>query len=161
MTGVRIRVADSSDAAGITRVYMESAAHHARIDPERCYLPDSQFIEDRYREGRQHPEAELPSVTLVAEFGGDIVGFLDAQLQKPFDPMLRPFLYCFVADVAVAESHRDKGIGQQLMESAESWARQHNADYMSLMYNSGNARVRELYARLGYEQGAVSLTKRL
>jgi len=156
-----IRPAVPNDAAGIARVYMESAEHHARIDPERCHLPDAGFIEDRYRDGRQHSDPEAPAVTLVAELDGAIVGFLDAQLQKPFDPMLRPFTYCFIADVAVGSAQRSRGIGKQLLEAAEHWAREHDAHYMSLLYNSGNTRVQELYASLGYLPGAVSLTKKL
>ena len=140
---------------------MESAEHHARIDPERCYLPDPKLIETRYREGKQHPDSGLPTITLIAELNGQIVGFLDAQIQKPFDPMLRPLTYCFVADIAVAESHREKGIGKQLLEAAESWACEQKADHMSLLYNSGNPRVQSLYERLGYVPAAVSLTKQL
>lgn len=161
MTGLKIRVALPEDAAGITRVYMESAVHHAEIDPERCYLPDAALIEERYRGGRQHPDPDSAAVTLVAQLDAEIVGLLDAQLQRPFDPMLRPFTYCFVADVAVAVKHRGMGIGEQLLKAAEHWGREHGADFMSLLYNAGNARVRELYARLGYQPAAVSLTKRL
>jgi GNAT superfamily N-acetyltransferase len=142
-------------------VYMESAEHHARIDPEHCYVPDPAAIEERYRLGRQHPESELAAVTLVAEVDGAIVGFLDAQLQVPFDPMLRPITYCFVADVAVAASRRSQGIGEQLMRAIEGWAREHGADSVSLIYNVGNPRAADLYARLGYTAGSVGMKKRI
>lgn len=159
MPGPHIRLALPTDAEGITEVYMESAEHHAQIDPERCHFPDRNFIETRYRRGKQHPDPTAPAITLVAELNDKIIGFLDAQLQKPFDPMLRPFTYCFIADVAVAATHRSQGVGQQLLEAVELWAKEQKADYLSLIYNSGNPRAGELYARLGYQPGAISLTK--
>jgi GNAT superfamily N-acetyltransferase len=140
---------------------MESAGHHAQHDPENCYLPNQAAIEERYRQGRQHPESELPAVTLVAEADGEIVGFVDAQIQLPFDPMLRPIAYCFVADVAVAAARRSEGIGVNLMGAVEGWAREHGADRVSLIYNSGNGRVAGFYERLGYGAASVGMMKRL
>ena len=158
---VIIRAAAPADAEAITRVYMDSAEHHAAADPERCYVPDRVAIVERYREGRQHPESDLPAITLVAEQNGEITGFLDAQIQQPFDPMLRPVLYCFIADIAVAASHRNQGIGEQLMRAAETWARENGAIFTSLLYNQGNSRAARLYERLGYSTGSVGMLKRL
>jgi GNAT superfamily N-acetyltransferase len=112
---------------------MESAQHHAQLDPENCYLPDQAAIQERYRQGRQHPESEFPAVTLVAEAYGEIVGFVDAQIQLPFDPMLRPIAFCFVADVGVAAARRSEGIGAHLMRAVEGWAREHGAGRVSLL----------------------------
>jgi GNAT superfamily N-acetyltransferase len=161
MGPVRIRPAIPGDAGPITRVYMESAEHHAQLDPVSCNLPDRAAIEERYRQGRQHPESEFPAVTLVAEAGGEIVGFLDAQIQLPFDPMLRPIPYCFIADVAVAAARRSEGIGAKLIQAIESWARYQGAGFVSLIYNAGNPRVAELYTKLGYRVASVGMTKRL
>jgi ribosomal protein S18 acetylase RimI-like enzyme len=158
---VIIRAAAPADAEAITRVYMDSAEHHAAADPERCHLPDRAAIVERYREGRQHPETGLPAITLVAEQNGEITGFLDAQIQQPFDPMLKPVLYCFIADIAVAAPHRSHGIGEQLMQAIETWARENGAVYTSLLYNKGNDRVARLYERLGYSTGSVGMVKRL
>src|SRR5579864_2299525 len=102
MAFVCILPATPGDAAAITRVHMESAEHHATIDPEHCEVPNRATIEERYRQWRQHPDPAFPAITLVAESDSEIVGFLDAQIQMPFDPMLRRMTYCFIADIAVA-----------------------------------------------------------
>ena len=161
MASVLIRPASSDDAAAIARVYMESAEHHATIDPEHCEVPDRAAIEERYRQGRQHPDSESPAITLVAELGGEIVGFLDAQIQLPFDPMLRRTPYCFIADVAVAATHRGHGVGEQLMQVVETWAREQHAGFVSLIYNTGNSRVTAFYSRLGFAPVSVGLMKPL
>lgn len=59
--GLTIRPAVPDDADGITRTYMESAAYHAGLDPERYDIPDAPAIAARYREGRQHsPQLQKP-----------------------------------------------------------------------------------------------------
>ncbi len=161
MASVLIRPATPDDSAAITRIYMESAEHHATIDPEHCQVPDRTAIEERYRQGRQHPDSELPAITLVAESDGAIVGFLDAQIQMPFDPMLRRMTYCFIADVAVAASHRSQRIGEQLMQAVEVWAREQNAGFLALIYNTSNSRVTEFYSRLGFAPATVGMMKGL
>ena len=47
---ITIRPAVAEDAEGITRTYMESSEHHARLDPERYRIPAAETIAARYRE---------------------------------------------------------------------------------------------------------------
>ena len=161
MASVQIRQAIPEDAEGIARVYLESAEHHARIDPERNHVPGRAMIEERYRASRQHPVSASGAVTLVAEAGGEILGFLDARIDHPFDPMYRQMAYCFIADVAVAESHRSQGIGQQLMRTAEEWGRLNGAELVVLEYHMANPRAAEFYARLGYRPASMVAVKRI
>jgi len=161
MASARIRPATPEDAEAIARVYTESAEHHALIDPERNHVPDRAAIAERYRSGQQHPEDSDETITLVAEDDGQVLGFLDARLLRPFDPMYRPTTYCFVADVAVTAAHRSHGIGEQLMRAAEQWAREQGADFVSLEYHTENPRAAAFYERLGYRPASVVAIKRL
>jgi ribosomal protein S18 acetylase RimI-like enzyme len=160
---ITIRPATSEDADGITRAYIESAEHHARLDPERYAVPVVEAIAARYREGRQHPpQTEGESVTLVAEHGGEIVGFVDARLGQSPDPMHREMLYCHIVEIAVSVAHQRRGIGQQLLRAAEDWGREHGAELASLEYLTANARAASFYQeRMGYRPAAVIAVKRL
>jgi GNAT superfamily N-acetyltransferase len=161
MASVSIRRAIPEDAEAILFIYMQSAELHARLDPERNHVPDQAEILERYRTGTQHPEDSIAAVTLVAEDAGQVVGFLDARLTKPIDPMYRPATYCFIADVAVAEEHRGRGVGGALMEAVEKWAAESGAEFVLLEYHAGNERAAEFYAELGYRSGSVVAVKRL
>lgn len=161
MSSVHVRKAVAADAEGIARVYMQSAEHHAAIDPDRYYLPDPDWIAERYRTGGQHPNPEAESVTFAAEAGGIIVGFVDARMERLFDPMHRPLTYCYVAEIAVDSGHRGQRIGGALMAAAEDWGRQRGADLVSLEYNARNPRAAAFYARLGYQPGSVVAIKRV
>lgn len=160
---ITIRPAVAEDADTITRIYLESAEYHARLDPERYWIPAVETISARYREGRQHPpDAEGNSITLVAELGGAIVGFIDARLDRSPDPMHREILYCHVVEIAVAGRYQNQGIGQRLLEAIENWGRGQGAELASLEYLTANTRAADFYQRrTGYRPAAVTAVKRL
>ena len=159
MPPVRIRPATAADAEGITRVYLESAEHHAAIDPARYCIPGPGSILERYRTGGQHPRHGPDCITFVAEIDGGVAGFVDARIERPFDAMHRPMVYCYVAEIAVAADRRSQGIGRLLMEAAEQWGREHGAEAVSLEYNSKNPRAASFYERIGYEAATVLALK--
>ena len=160
---ITIRPAVSEDADGIVLVYMESAEHHARLDPQRYDLPAVEAISARYREGRQHsadPDAE--AITLVAELNGEIVGFIDVRLDRSPDPMHREMSYCHIAEIAVSSGRQSQGIGGQLLRAAEDWGRRRGATFASLEYHAGNTRAAEFYQRrMGYRAASITAIKRL
>jgi ribosomal protein S18 acetylase RimI-like enzyme len=162
-TTVTIRPAISRDADAIARTYLESAEYHAGLDPERYSAPAAEAILARDREGRQHPPlAAGGGITLVAEFGGEIVGFLDARLDKSPDPMHREMTYCHIVEIAVSHRHRNQGIGRQLLQAAEDWGRRQGATFASLEYLTANVRAGSFYQqRMGYRPASITAIKRL
>jgi ribosomal protein S18 acetylase RimI-like enzyme len=163
MTAITIRPAVSDDADGIARVFLESAEHHAALDPERYFVPAIDRIFSRYRDGLQHfdkPAEE--SITLVAELDGEVVGFVDARLDRSPDPMHRDIIYSHVAEIAVSRRHQRRGIGGQLVRAAEEWGRERGAAFASLDFHPANTRASNFYQhRMGYSAAAVTAIKRL
>ena len=87
-----IRPAVAEDADLIARTFLGSAEHHAALDPARYVLASLEAVSTRYRYAQQHPpEAGAEVITLVAELCGEIVGFVDATLDRSPDPMHRSF----------------------------------------------------------------------
>lgn len=159
--GIEICRAVAADGDGYLRVYMESAKHHARIDPERYLLPEEKVVRARFEERLRMAEAG-EGVTLTAMREGQVVGFADAQLQRSHDQMHRELLYCYVAEIAVAPELQSKGIGARLLAAAEEWGRQQGAEYASLEYNAANVRAEAFYReRMGYSPASVLAIKRL
>lgn len=159
--GTTIRKFRPSDTERLALVYLDSARHHAAIDPERYLVPEWDAVVQRYLTGGQHPPRSH-ALTLVAERGPEIVGFLDAWLQSPSDMMHCPALFCFIAEIGVAQHCRSQGIGELLMRACEEWARSEGAEYMSLEYNAHNPRAGRFYEeRLGYRTGSIAAIKRL
>lgn len=159
---VTIRPAVPQDADGVARTFVDSADHHARLDPERYAVPDITAIAARYRDGRQHPSSEPGrAVTLVAESGGEIAGFVDCRLEQSPDPMHRDVTYCHVVEIAVSGRHQGHGIGGQLLRAAEDWGRERGATFVSLEYLANNSGAAAFYRRLNYRVVSTTAIKRL
>ena len=159
---VKIRAATGEDADGISRIYQESAAHHAQLDPERYFIPAREATVDRYGAGKQHGLEATDAITLVAELEGEIVGFVDARLDRSHDPMHRDLVYCHMVEIAVSTRHQSRGVGAQLLQAAEDWGRGKGAEFASLEYLVSNTGAADFYQRrMGYRPAGVLAIKRL
>lgn len=157
-----IRRAVAEDADGIIRAFLESAEHHASLDPELYFVPEVETIAARYKEGRQHPaQGRAESITLVAELRAEIVGFIDVRLYQPMDAMHRQMIYCLISEIAVKREHQNHGIGGQLLRAAEDWGRQHGAEFAALEYQAANARAGAFYERMNYRLASITAIRRL
>jgi len=160
-TAIRVRPAIAEDGDGITVVYLESAEHHARLDPARYHVPDVERVRAQYRASRDAAR-DLGRTTLVAELHGAIVGFVDARCGPSPDPMHRGVLLCYVTEIAVSSAHRSQGAGAQLLRAAEEWGRQQGAAFALLEYLAANTRAAEFYQRkMGYTPAAITMIKPL
>jgi len=141
MSGVRVRVAVSGDAARVVALASAVAS-----EEEGWLLADSSWRsvgeERRYiRTVQRHPDAAL----FVAEAGGHIVG----RLSITRDPHPSS---AHVADLGlmVAADHRRRGVGSALMAAAESWARAARISKLELHVFPHNLAAIALYEKLGY-----------
>jgi ribosomal protein S18 acetylase RimI-like enzyme len=159
-TEITVRPATPRDAEAITRIYLESADHHAGLDAGRFYIPEAEEISARYRETQQHPPG-AQAITLLAEVDSEIVGFVDVRLTRSPDPMHREMLYCYIVEIATSRHHYGRGVGAKLMGAAEDWGRQQNAELAMLEYLVTNQRAAALYERLGYRPASITAIKRL
>jgi GNAT superfamily N-acetyltransferase len=83
-----------------------------------------------------------------------IVGYLLASSHLTF---LANGPVVWVEEVMVDWPARGSGVGRQLMDAAETWARDQGAAYVSL----ASRRAGEFYLALGYEESATFFKKTL
>jgi|SRR5579862_3084877 len=67
----------------------------------------------------------------------------------------------FIYFIGIDEEHRGKGYGKAAMELVESEARRLGIDRIALNVFGRNEVARNLYRSVGYEENAVSMSKRL
>ncbi|HET7873624.1 MAG TPA: GNAT family N-acetyltransferase [Terriglobales bacterium] len=159
---ITIRPAVLEDADGIARAYLESAEYHASLDPERYSVPAVEVTAAHYRDGRQHPADAANGVTFVADLSGEIVGFIDARLDRSPDAMHREMIYCHVAEIVVSSRRQNQGVGGHLLQAAEDWGRRQGAEFALLEYHAANTRASEFYQqRMGYRVAHITAIKRL
>lgn len=61
----------------------------------------------------------------------------------------------------VAKPYRDQGLGGQLLELAEDWARRQGLPCLCLFVGADNTIAQRLYRSLGYEVQSLRMAKRL
>jgi ribosomal protein S18 acetylase RimI-like enzyme len=62
--------------------------------------------------------------------------------------------------LAVAPTHRHRGLGRRLMRAAEEWVAARGVRKLELMVRDSNAAVAEFYERIGYAQEPVLVMSR-
>jgi ribosomal protein S18 acetylase RimI-like enzyme len=91
------------------------------------------------------PTGELAGYVWVARGHNDRTGQMEASLIGQY----------------VARAYRDRGLGGQLLELAEDWARAQGLPSLSLFVGAGNTIAQRLYRSLGYEVDTLRMCKPL
>ncbi|OCA90473.1 GNAT family acetyltransferase [Bacillus sp. FJAT-27225] len=110
----------------------------------------------RFSKIKTHPDYK----TLVASYEGRVVGMIGLMKVHYFE---RDGVYIRIAALVVDPNFRNKGIGNKLIEEAESWARKIGASGITL--NSGNRAERKsahtFYKNRGYEERSIGFVKNM
>ena len=126
----------------------------SRLMGELGYPSAAEEIPARLTALRRHPGV----LTLVAELNGRVVGAMTTHVY-PAIHMSAPTAQLTV--LVVADELRGRGIGRQLVERAEAFAREHGATKISLTSAIHRVEAHQFYKLLGYEHTGVRLVKSL
>jgi aminoglycoside 6'-N-acetyltransferase I len=98
------------------------------------------------------PPGVMPLVYFVAEdSGGEVVGFVEVGLRSTADGCDWARAVGYIEGWYVAESHRRRGVGAQLIAAAENWAREQGCAEMASDTQIENAQSLQAHLHLGYE----------
>lgn len=140
-----IRKSTVDDIPAIAELYREQFREMAKLIPD--------FIKegDQSIEFLEKTISSDDSDILVYENDGRVVGFilLQAKERPDFDFML-PGKYCYIMDVIVTKTHRNKGFGTALMNSAKDWAKEQDCNFVNLDVLVNNHGAINLYEKLGF-----------
>ena len=140
-----IRKATHNDTPAISDLYREQFREMSKLIPD--------FIKegDQSIEFLEKTILNDDSDILVYENDGTVVGFilLQAKVRPDFDFMI-PGKYCYIMDIIVTESHRNKGFATALMNSAKDWAKEQNCNLINLDVLVNNHGAIKLYEKLGF-----------
>jgi ribosomal protein S18 acetylase RimI-like enzyme len=143
-----IRTATIDDYQGIALVFDEIDLLHRRGAPHVFRAPPGRALD------RTHFEAVLTDPEMdwiVAERGGEIVGFLSVHMLHAADrPVLVPRHFVEVESLAVRADHQRAGVGRTLMAAAERWAAERGLSEIELSVWEFNQSALAFYEELGY-----------
>ncbi len=148
---VIIRPGRREDAAEAAQLWMWSAKEHTSHDSIYATSPGAEKVMRRFL-------ADLTSSShtflFVAEYDGRTVGFVSGELRES-SPAFRPKTWASVDDVFVEPDYRNLGVGRALLESVKAWAKERDADGISLQVAAANERGRKFYEELGFREVSV------
>lgn len=91
----------------------------------------------------------------VARLDGQVVGVVAVSEQEHWSGQVD----AYVGELVTAASFEGRGVGRALLERAEEWARDRGLARITLETGAGNSRARAFYARQGYQDEEVRLTR--
>ena len=146
-----IRPVTVDDLETLIDIYLDTARHHATIDPDAFHVPTREAVAVRLRhriDGRGKSGEYVAAI-----LDGVMVGSASIDLSDPPSPgsMLRP-VPTGEFGVSVVEGHRGHGIGRALIAHLERWAAGRGVQRMILTVAEANPDAIRLYHALGYTE---------
>jgi GNAT superfamily N-acetyltransferase len=132
--------------------YAADMVEHAGMSPERAAAKAADDTARLFPGGVPSARHSVYVIEADGEPAGDL--WL-TEREETLEPCL------FVYDVYLDERHRGRGYGRAAMVFAEDEARRRGIGRVALNVFGGNAAARGLYRSLGYEENAVSMSKKL
>jgi len=158
-TQFKIEQATENDWPWIVQGEVEIA--WVRLDPEQQKHVGRQAVEEAVaqRVQRLRENQDFATLAFVARADdGTLAGFVwVARDQNDFTGQLQASLL----NQYVAEAYRDRGLGRQLLETAEEWARRQGLPWISLSIGARNTLGQKLYESLGYQVETLRMAKQL
>ncbi|WP_340380507.1 GNAT family N-acetyltransferase [Streptomyces sp. SS7] len=137
---LRIRPARPADGPALARLDHATWSHLHSVSPRRA--PDAAFFDERH----------LPEDHLVAELGGDVLGYI--RLVPPTSLAATAHVRQ-IQGLAVADEARGRGVGRALVRAAVEETRRVGARRITLRVLGHNTPARKLYASEGFEVEGV------
>jgi len=155
-TTVTVREAADGDLDRVGELWAEMVDFHHDLDA-RFWVrkPDGNDI---FRIWMDSAHGDETRMVLVAEAGGDVVGFVHGQIGGSPPPM-EDRVIGMITDIAIAFSHRGKGVGGDLMRAMEEWFKSRGAESISLSAAMKNDCALGFYEHLGFERHIVTMNK--
>ncbi len=124
-------------------------AHHTQFDPEIYQLAEDgvAMYANSIVEQLHDSQARL----LVAEIGGEIVGYVSGSIADITTETFLPLHCGILADIFVREEYRRSGIGRQLVQRLMLWFRSRGIQHFEWQVNAKNQAALAFWSAMGGE----------
>ena len=157
---LEIRPVTIDDLEVLIDIYLDTAVHHAAIDPEVFHVPARDDVAGRLT--RRIEGRGITGEYVAATIGDVMVGSASVDIADPptRGNMLRSVRTAEFG-VSVVDGWRGHGIGRALIAHLEQWAAERGIERMILNVSEANEGAIRLYHELGYRDFDRSMLKRL
>lgn len=158
---ISIRNAALEDIEDLVDLYHKFHEFHVKGVPGRLRVPS--FYDDKaLRSKLEEIFAAEDSTIVVADADGQVVGLAEVYVREDEVNAYRvPYRYAHLQSMVVSETYRKRGIGKQLLEAAEQWARERDASEMRLDVWEFEAGPLKFYEDHGYHTLRRTMVQKL
>jgi GNAT superfamily N-acetyltransferase len=156
VTEIRLRAAQGRDIEAIVGM------NHALFQEDSGTRDPFTNQERARQEGADYFSSHVTSdrsLVLVAESGGEPVGYLIGYLRHP--QSVRPVTIAELESMFVAQGERSRGVGLQLIDAFVPWSQNRDVARMSVTAFASNDAAIRFYERCGFEPHTVALERSL
>ena len=150
---VSIRKLQEDDIDGICELWKEFARLREGLTKSKILNDDAADYFFGYATGLL---SRKDTLTLVADDGGKIVGYMIAQKQRR-PPIYHHTQVAYLSDSFVAESHRGKGVLRAFMGELHKWCKGEGVTAIDVQIFEGNKDAQAIYRKLGFHDYRVLL----
>lgn len=154
---MRYRTADNKDIKEIYSLWKELMDYHKTFHP--AFVTVDKPREYFYINMRKRMLNENTKI-FICEEDGKIIG-LTITFYSEGSPAFILYKKGYIAETAVSEKHRGRGIGKKLYEIAEKWLREKGADHIELQVSVENKNALNFWANQGFTPATQHLIKEL
>jgi ribosomal protein S18 acetylase RimI-like enzyme len=131
---IHIILAEESHIPGILNVWKEFMDYHKKLDSLFTRRKNSHLKFEKYiKELIKSNNAQV----LVALDKEDVVGY-SITLIGFYPPVFKRRVYGLINDLAIKETHRRKGLGEQMLSKMFQWFKSHGLDRIELRVSMRN-----------------------
>jgi GNAT superfamily N-acetyltransferase len=157
---LEIRPVTLDDLEPLIDIYLDTARHHAAIDPEVFHVPDRAAIAVRLR--RRIDGRGVTGEYVAAIVDGVMAGSASVdRADPPSAGNMARSVPTAEFGVSVVDGFRGLGIGRALIAACERWAADHGVERMVLTVASANDGAIRLDHELGYRDFDRAMLKAL
>lgn len=156
---ITIRPAAPVDLPALGRLGALLVRTHHEFDPRR-FIPATPRTEHGYASFLETQLDEPDIVVLVAERGGEVIGYTFAGVEGHDWMALRGpagVLY----DIVVDPAHRGGGVGRMLLDATLAELRARGAPRVVLSTADRNEAAQRLFARAGFRRTMIEMTREM
>ena len=154
---VRVRKLQEDDIDGICALWKEFAVMREGLTKSRILNDDAADYFFGYATGLL---SRKDTLTLVAEDGGKVVGYLIAQKQRR-PPIYHHTQVAYLSDSFVAQTHRGQGILRQFMGELHKWCGSEGITAVDVQIFDGNKEAQDVFRHLGFSAYRVVLRQEI
>jgi ribosomal protein S18 acetylase RimI-like enzyme len=101
------------------------------------------------------------SITVVAEEAGSVVGYMIAAIQKTPSYLKQDIKIVELENTLIEAGFRGQGTGQKMFEMVENWAKEKDANLMTVETSAVNENAQKFYEKMGLRQEEIIYRKKI